>query len=119
MSLVAVHGADPRVAGALHRYIGSPSGKAVLAGSGMVVIVSSRRRQASTSTAAGTFYVEMLDIADTHRTGSDVAADAAALVWHLLFKAIQTVQLPWKNSKGYRCAPVARRRKQRRGWVRL
>lgn len=115
MSLVAVHGADPRVAGALHRYKGSSAGRAALAGSGMVVIVSNRRRA---STAAGTFYVEMLDIADTHRTGSDVAADAAALVWHLLFKAIQTVQLPWKNGKGYRCAAVARRRR-RRGLVRL
>lgn len=116
MSLVAVHGADPRVAGALHRYMGSSPGKAVLAGSGMVVIVSNRRRRAST--AARTFYVEVLDIADTHRTGSDVAADAAALVWHLLFKAIQTIQLPWRNSKGYRCAAVARRRR-RRGLVRL
>ncbi len=99
---IAVHGADPRVADALHRYATTATGQADLAGSRIVVAIKRRRTKAT-----GTFYVEV-EVADCHRTG-DTAADAAALVWYLLFKAIQTVHPPWANTKGYRCAAAARR----------
>ena len=74
-------------------------------GSKMVVLVAR-------SSSGGTFYVQLVDITDFHRTG-DMAADAVALVWHLLFKASQHVPLPWRNTRGFRCGPVVHHRDRR------
>ena len=102
--LVAVHGADPRFAAALDSYVTTTSGRADMRGSKMVVLVA--------RSSGGTFYVQLVDITDFHRTG-DIAADAVALVKHLLFKASQHVPLPWRNTRGFRCGPVLHHRDRR------